>query len=500
MVYLVGGGPGDPGLLTVKGQECLAKADVVVYDRLLDDRLLEGVRRDAERIYVGKAPGRAVLSQEDIGRVLVKKAHEGKMVVRLKGGDPFVFGRGGEEAEDLARAGIPFEIVPGVTAAIAAPAYAGIPVTHRNVASSLAIITGHEDPRREVSRIDWERLVGADTMVLMMAVENLPQIVEKLLEFGRPANNPVAIIERGTRPGQRTLVATLATVVKKAEKAKVRAPAAIVIGRVVNLRRKLRWFDNRPLFGKRILVTRSRQQASALSALLARYGAEPVEAPSITLEPVVDGKVEKAIAHIKDYSWLVFTSVNAVEGFFRPFVSVNDGRALSGIKLCAIGPATAAAFAKYGLQADFVPEEYTTEAVVSGLKKKAQHGKVLLVRAEGVSDDMATGLAKAGVEADQVSPYRAVQASESARVREMLEQGEIDMITFTSSSTVSGLVSMLGNKPALLKNVKTACIGPVTAQTARELGLKVNVEAPEHTIPGLVRAIVEYYSSQRTKP
>jgi uroporphyrinogen III methyltransferase/synthase len=495
-VYLVGAGPGDPGLITVKGQKCLAEADVVVYDRLLGESLLEKVRPGAERLYVGKAPGHPVLSQAEINRLLVEKGREGKAVVRLKGGDPFVFGRGGEEAEALAEAGIPFEIVPGVSAAVAAPAYAGIPLTHRQLASSFTVVTGHEDPAREVSRLDWGKLARGDTLVLLMAVQNMPQIVEKLVAGGLSRKTPVAIVEQGTGPRQRTLVGTLDTIAARAEKARLRPPAVIIIGRVVQLRKKLRWFDNRPLFGRRILVTRSRQQASALSQLLAQHGAEAVELPTIALHPTDDGALEQAIASLEAYSWLIFTSVNAVDAFCEALsCNQQDARALQGLKLCAIGPATAADLERHGLKADYIPQEYTTAAIVSGLKERASGEKILLVRAEGVSGEMVTGLAGAGVEADQVAAYRTAAATEGAgRARQLLEKGEIDMVTFTSSSTVRGLAALLDDELRLLDRVKVACIGPVTAATAKALGLSVDVMAREHTIPGLVQAIMEHYS------
>ncbi|MDP2743553.1 MAG: uroporphyrinogen-III C-methyltransferase [Dehalococcoidia bacterium] len=502
-VYLVGAGPGDPGLITVKGQELLAGADVVVYDRLLSESLLDKARPEAERIYVGKSPGRHAMGQAEINRLLVQKAREGKMVVRLKGGDPFVFGRGGEEAEALVDAGLPFEIVPGVSAAVAAPAYAGIPVTHRRLASSFTVVTGHEDPSREISRLDWSKLAGGGTLVLMMGVQNLAPIVEKLVSGGLPSRTPVAIVEQGTGPRQRTLVGTLGNIVAKAEKAELRPPAVTVVGRVVRLRDKLRWFDNRPLFGRRILVTRSRQQASTLCRLLSQQGAEPLEVPAIAIEPADEKGLAQAIARLESYTWLVFTSINAVEALFTALSrQQRDVRALRGLKLCAIGPATAAGLENHGLKADYVPAEYTTKAILGGLKEKARGERVLLVRAEGVSDEMVTGLSRAGVQTDQVAAYRTVSASEgAARVKRLLEEGEIDMVTFTSSSTVRGLAGLLGGGPGLsgLKGVKVACIGPVTAATARELGLKVDVMAREHTMPGLVRAIVEYYNKANPK-
>ncbi|UCG83017.1 MAG: uroporphyrinogen-III C-methyltransferase, partial [Dehalococcoidia bacterium] len=339
-VYLVGAGPGDPELLTLKGAMCLAEAEVVVYDRLVDEQILQNVSASAEMIYVGKSADQHTLSQSEINQLLVDKAGEGKKVVRLKGGDPFLLGRGGEEAEALVQAAIPFEVVPGVSAATAVPAYAGIPVTHRSMASSMAVITGHEDPTKESSSIHWEKLAtSVDTLVFLMGVGHLGQIAEELISNGRSAATPVAVIRNGTGPHQQTLVSTLGEVADEAAAAGFTPPAVIVVGDVVGLRDRIRWYDNQPLFGKAVLVTRSRQQASTLSRLLARHGALPVELPTIQIEALADSpEIDRAIARLPDYAWLIFTSVNGVDIFFDRLRQLGkDSRTLNGIKLCAIG-------------------------------------------------------------------------------------------------------------------------------------------------------------------
>ncbi|MEE8419194.1 MAG: uroporphyrinogen-III C-methyltransferase, partial [Dehalococcoidales bacterium] len=363
-VYLVGAGPGDPDLISVKGVNCLKRADTVIYDRLLDERLLEMAPPGAERIYVGKAAGEHTLPQDKINRLLVDKGKEGKTVVRLKGGDPFVLGRGGEEGEALKQNGIPFEIVPGITSAVAVPAYAGIPVTHRGMSSSFAVITGHEEPGKETSSINWENLAtGVDTLVFLMGLKNLPEIAARLTEFGRPADTPVAVIKDGTRPGQVTVTGRLDNITDIVREARLTSPAIIVVGEVVGLREKLGWFDNRPLSGKRVLVTRARRQASALSKLLAEKGARPVELPAIDILPLQNtSELDGAILDLSNYDWIIFTSVNGVSAFWERLRELKlDSRALSGLKTGAIGPATAEALEAVGIIADFIPQTYTGE-------------------------------------------------------------------------------------------------------------------------------------------
>jgi uroporphyrinogen III methyltransferase/synthase len=495
-VYLVGAGPGDPGLITVAGLERIRGADVIVYDRLVSGRLLEYARADAELIYVGKVPDADDgHDQESINRTLIEQARQGRNVVRLKGGDPFVFGRGGEEAEALRAAGIPFEVVPGVTSAVAVPAYAGIPVTHRGVASSFAVITGHEEPGKAETAIDWAHLATAtDTLVFLMGVRNLPEIVARLTKHGRLPQTPVAVIQRGTTPEQRTVTGTLADIVARVEDAGLRPPAITVVGEVVRLRETLSWFENRPLFGKRVLITRTRRQAGNLARRLADEGAIPVELPSIEIEPIEDREaVDAAIETLRTggYAWSAFTSANAVELFFEQLAERGlDARAFSGARIAVIGPATAQALAARGLRADAVPPDYVAEGVVEALRGQIASGdRVLLPRAESARAELVRGLEAMGAVMDEVSIYRAAVPSEaSPEVLAELREGRIDIVTFTSSSTVRNLVAMLGDASALERPL-IACIGPITAKTARELGLQVDVQASEYTVEGLVAAL-----------
>ncbi len=498
-VYLVGAGPGDLGLITVKGMECLKLAEVVVYDRLVDDRMLEGVRESAERIYVGKSREGHTLTQTGINQLLVEKALEGKTVVRLKGGDSFVLGRGGEEAETLVDNHIPFEVVPGVISGVAVPAYAGIPVTHRGIAVSFAVIAGNEDPAKKGSAINWEKLTGGvDTLVFLMGVENLSKIVAKLLQYGRPSDTPVAIIMNGTRANQRTITGTLADIVSLAEKEEVKPPAIIIVGEVVKLREKIRWFDNRPLYGKRVLVTRARQQASMLSRQLADLGALPVELPAIDIQPIDDNReLNSAIKNIGDYGWVLLTSTNGVDAFFNRLHNLKlDARALKNIKIGAIGPATAQSLETRGINPDYLPAVYTTRGILEGLKKHKVAGqRFLLPRADIADKELTEGLLGMGAKVDEVTTYRTIPATEAiARARKMLKSGEIDVITFTSSSTVTNLVSAFRGGKLEIGGAKIACIGDKTAETAAKAGLKADILAREATIPGLVAAIEEYFA------
>jgi uroporphyrinogen III methyltransferase/synthase len=501
-VWLIGAGPGDPGLMTVAGVAALAEAEVVVYDRLVNARLLKLAPSSAERIFVGKEAGAHALRQEEINALLVEKARQGKRVARLKGGDPYVFGRGGEEAEALAAAGIPFEVVPGVSSAVAVPAYAGIPVTHRGLASSFAVITGHEDPSKAETAIDWSKLATAvDTLVFLMGAATLPQIVEKLVEHGRAAATPVAVIRWGTTPAQQVVTGTLADIARRVKEARLQPPAVTVVGEVVRLRETLRWFDSpgaKPLFGKRVLVTRTREQASALSDLLRREGAEPIELPALELVPRDDprrlGRALRALARGR-YQWVVFTSANGVDTFFRHLKEAgHDARAFAGARVCAIGPGTAAALAARGLQADLVPEEFVAESVVEALaRQKVAKSRILVPRAEGARRELVRGLRALGARVDELPLY--VAAPPVAPEREALRRlraGEVDVVTFASSSAVKNLLKLLEGDTTPLKGPLIACIGPVTARTARQAGLEVGVEAKEHTIPGLVRALQDH--------
>ena len=501
-VYLVGAGPGDADLITVKGLECLKKADVVVYDRLLDERLLDQTRPEAERIYVGKATYHHTKGQAEINQLLVDKAKEGKIVVRLKGGDPFVLGRGGEEAEALVQNDIPFEVVPGVSSAIAVPAYAGIPVTYRRLSSSFAVITGHEDPTKGKTSIAWEKLAtGVDTLVFLMGIGNLSQIVRQLVENGRDVTTPVAMIKDGTGPGQKTLVGTLADIVAKAEDSNFSPPAVIVVGEVVRLREKLNWFDNRPLFGKKILVTRARTQASSLSRLLLERGAQPIEMPTIQIQSIANTvELDQAILNLENYHWLVFSSVNGVEAFFeRLYALKRDARWFRSINLGAIGPATAKALEERGLCPDYLPQAYTSDCFVAGLGDQDVSGcRFLLPRADIAPKGLADGLRQLGAEVHEVTAYKTAPATEAISLgKQLLLNGEVDVITFTSSSTVFNLLSLMDGKWQAVERPVVACIGPVTAAAAAKVELKVDVVAQTHTIPGLVEAIEQYFEDRK---
>jgi uroporphyrinogen III methyltransferase/synthase len=491
LVYLVGAGPGDPGLITVKGLACLQKADVIVHDRLVSPALLSQAPRGCEMIDVGKSPRQHTLPQKAINALLVDKALAGKVVVRLKGGDPFLFGRGGEEAEALAEAGVPFEVVPGVTSAIAAPAYAGIPVTHRHLTSALAVVTGHEDPTKADSSLDWQKLAtAAGTLVLLMGVGNLPQIVAKLVEHGRDPRTPVAIVQQGTEARQKTVTGTLADIVEKAREAGIKPPAVTVVGEVVRLREKLRWFDTEPLFGRRVLVTRSREQASALSERLRELGAQPLEYPAIEIAPPKDiAPLDEAIARLATYDWLIFTSTNGVRALAdRMNEKGADIRALGRLKIAAVGPATAQAVQDYGLSVDYMPEVYTTREIAAGIGDVAGE-RILLPRAAQAPKQLAQALRGKGAVVDEVAAYRTLAVGAADELKALLEDAQIDIVTFTSSSTVRNLVRMLGGDIERLRGPTVACIGPVTATTAARLGIRVDVVAREHTIAGLVEAI-----------
>lgn len=495
-VYLVGAGPGDPKLITVKGAECIAKAEVLVYDRLASRRLLTLANPECEMIYVGKSPDRHTLRQEEINDVLVKKGLEGKIVTRLKGGDPFVFGRGGEEAEALLNVGVPFEIVPGVTSAISVPAYAGIPVTHRDLTSSFAVITGHEDPNKNNSAIAWEHLATSHgTLIFLMGMENLGLIANKLIENGREKTTPVALIQWGTRPEQRTLVGELQNIKERAVQEGFSNPSIIIVGEVVSLREKIQWFEKKALFGQRIVVTRARHQASALSQAIEDLGGEPWEFPAIEITPPSDPqKLIQAIQKLKHFNWLVFTSVNGVEELFKVLNEQGkDVRDLAGIELVAIGPATQAALEKRGLRVSFMPEEYRAEKIIEGLASRVLPGQsVLLARAEEARDILPESLKALGADVWDVPAYRTIvgQANKE-ELKSLLRDKMIHVVTFTSSSTVRNFLQLLDGDLSLLEEVKLFSIGPITSATARDLGLTIHREAEEYTIKGLVQALVE---------
>jgi uroporphyrinogen III methyltransferase / synthase len=479
-VFLVGAGPGDPGLLTRRGAEVLAAAEVVVYDRLAPPALLELAPPEAERISVGKSPGRAEASQDEINALLVTHAQAGRRVVRLKGGDPFVFGRGGEEAEALRAAGLAFEVVPGVTSALAAPAYAGIPVTHRGLARAVAIVTGHEDPTQEAAGVDWAALARAGgTLVILMGASRIDAIAGSLRDGGLPGDTPVAAVQRGTQPDQATLRATLATIGDAAPA----APSAIVVGPVAAL--DFAWFEQRPLFGRTVVVTRAREQASGLRATLETLGAAVAELPVIVVEPLA-----VTLPDLSRFSWLVLTSANGVEALFAALrAAARDARALAGMRVAVIGPGTAAALDAHGVRADLVPDRFVAEALLDAFPAPSEPGEAVLVaRAAQARDVLPDGLGARGYAVEVLPLYATRPAPPDDDVVAALHAGRVDAVTFTSSSTVTNFcdaVGPLGHPPLVVS------IGPVTSATARERGLRVDAEAREHTIDGLVARLVE---------
>jgi uroporphyrinogen III methyltransferase/synthase len=484
-VYLVGAGPGDPGLLTQRGAELLGRADVVVYDRLSEDSLLELCRPGAELVYMGKDPG-GPLQQEQINALLAERGRAGLEVVRLKGGDPFVFGRGGEEAEALIAAGVPFEVVPGVTSAIAVPAYAGIPVTQRGVSSSFTVVTGHS--RQAIEReVDWEAIARtADTLVVLMGVAHRAEIAKRLMDGGLPASTPVACVSTGTRPDQVTLRTTL----DRLGDAEMHPPTVIVVGQVAGL--DFGWFERRPLFGLTIVVTRAREQASSLATRLEALGAQVVQLPTIEIADPSDGgaALARAAAEVRTYDWVVFTSANAVERFVG---RLRDGRAFGQAQLAAIGPGTADALRRRNLEPDLVPARAVGEALVAAFPAPpAGGGRVLLPRAAAARDVVPDGLTAAGWTVDVVEAYRTVPAVPSAQA--IARATVADAITFTSASTVARFLEAAGRE-ALPRLV--VCIGPITAQAARDAGVDVDVVAEEHSIDGLVAALLEVRQSTR---
>ena len=497
-VYLVGAGPGDPGLLTLRGREVLALAEVVVYDALVSPRLLDFAPSSAERIYAGKRAAAHTLPQDDITRTLVERALAGRTVVRLKGGDPFVFGRGGEEALALADAGVEFEVVPGVTAAIAGAAYAGIPVTHREMASAVGFVTGHEADDKPGSALDWESLARwKGTLVFYMGVSNLPAIAENLIAHGLPAGTPAAVIHWGTTPRQKVVTATLAALPGAAAAAGLKAPAVILVGEVARLRERLNWYERRPLFGRRIVVTRARTQASELAARLEALGAETIEAPAIRIEPPADpGPLREAACHAADFDWIVFTSVNGVDAFFDALAAAGlDARALAGRQLAAIGPATAERLARHGVRADLQPEAFTGAAVAEALAARGNLAgvRILLPRADIAPKELADTLAARGAAVREVVAYRtAPDVSCGETVAARLAADEIDWLTFTSSSTVKNFLDAVRAEAVRRSRARIASIGPTTSATLHNFRLGPHVEADPHTIPGLVAAIVRF--------
>ncbi len=497
-VFLVGAGPGDPGLITLRGKQLVESADAIVYDALANPALLPADARETghpELYYVGKRGGatKESFSQQDINSLLVKLAREGKRVVRLKGGDPFVFGRGSEEAQACNDATVPFEVVPGVTAGIAAPAYAGIPVTHRGLATSVTFVTGHEDPAKPTTLTNWNALAKAGgTIVLYMGVKTLPEIARALIEGGLPGEIPAAAIQWGTRWNQRTVVATLETLATKAEEQNVTAPVITVIGWSVVLREEISWFERRPLFGKRIVVTRATQQASGLTEKLRDLGAEVIELPATRIARLDLSALRRAIAAVGKYQWLVFTSQNAVGIFWEQLLaSGRDARALAGVKVSAVGPATAGALLERGIAVDTIPERFVAEALLEIMRARddVAGASVLYVTAEGSRDVLPDGLRQVGAEVEVIHAYQSINDGEGAdRLARAIEAGKVDLVTFTSGSSVRGYVEAVGGDLAM--RVPAASIGPQTSEALRAAGIEVRSEARESTIDGLVAAIV----------
>lgn len=508
-VYLVGAGPGDPGLITVRGKYLLGKAEVVVYDYLASPKLLKHVPKEAELIYAGKKGGvKHTHTQEEINQMLVDWALTGKTVVRLKGGDPFIFGRGGEEVEVLANAGVDFEVVPGVTSATAAATYAGIPITHREYTASVAFLTGHEDPTKPGSKIDWAKLAtGAGTLVVYMGIKNLPIIVKNLIDNGRDPKTPVAVVRWASTPEQRSVVGTLETITEIVQGAGIKPPALIIVGEVVTLRDTIDWFEKRPLFGKRIVVTRTREQASELMAGLEESGANCMEFSTIQIQPVESYEVlDEELDRLEEYHWILFTSLNAVNYFFQRLYSMGkDARDMKGPGIAAVGKATADLLMEYGVRADLLPSVFTGEGLAESLLDQGVEGRnILIPRAVKAREILPETLRGAGAQVTVAPVYQnVIPEGKREQLREQLASGGVDMITFTSSSTVRNFLSMVGaadraELDALMRDVTIAAIGPITAKTVTDNGLQVHVQPESYTIPDLTHAIVEFYKAKKT--
>ncbi len=501
-VYLVGAGPGDPKLITLKGIECLQRADVVIYDLLINVKLLEHCPAYTEKIYGGKMIGEQEERQVEIDDLMIRHARAGKTVVRLKGGDPFIFGRGGEEALTLVEAGIDFEVVPGITSAIAAPAYAGIPLTHRSYSSSVAFVTGHSAALKADSAIRWEQLAtGVDTLVILMGVGHLHEIAARLVQHGRSPETPISLVHWGTTPQQKTLEGTLADIARKAEAVNFRNPAAIIVGDVNGLREQLGWFDQKPLFGRRIIVTRARAQASDFAEDLESYGAEVTQFPTIETRPIPDNAtLDRAIDQLSTYNWVIFTSVNAVEYFYRHlWENGKDTRSLGNARICAVGQKTVAALAQIGIRADHVPSQYRG-AVLAAELEGVEGQKILLPRASIAADDLPNGLRDRGAIVNAIPIYKTTKVgAEGRKALEVdLHNGRIDMVTFTSSSTVTNFLEMLDSHPpaALLDQAHIAVIGPSTEATAEAHGLTIDIVAKQASVESLAEEIVKFYTGK----
>jgi uroporphyrinogen III methyltransferase/synthase len=496
-VYLVGAGPGDAKLITLRGLELIQKADVIIYDFLVNKELLGFARPDAEIIYVGKQASKHELPQGDINTLIASKAKGKGIIVRLKGGDPFIFGRGGEEAQVLAEEQVPFEIVPGITSAISVPAYAGIPLTHRDFASTVAFITGHEDEKKTESAIRWDELAtGPDTLVFLMGVKNLKTIKNRLIAGGRNPDTMACLIQWGTLPKQKVVIGKLNEIDVVAKKAGIRPPAIILVGNVVNLRSQLQWFEQRPLFGRKIAITRAPHQSLKLGELLTEKGAEVLYCPTIHIRPIQPNKrLTQAIDSIHEYFCIIFTSTNAVSLFFATLhASGKDARALAGIKILPIGQATASLLESKGIIPDYMPGTFTSEGIVEVLETmEIRDRRFLLPRAEEARDIIVTFIKNHGGTCDVIPIYRATLPKQTTPLSE-----KPDITTFTSSSTAKNFVTLYGKDA--LKNTIIASIGPVTSRTLNDLGFKAHIEAKRYDIPGLVEAIEEYVTTGRRDP
>jgi uroporphyrinogen III methyltransferase / synthase len=498
-VYLVGAGPGDPGLLTLRGAEVLRAAEVLLYDALAGEPIVALAPPRCERIFVGKRAGEHALAQTEIEALMIAKAREGRRVVRLKGGDPFVFGRGGEEAEALHAAGVAFEVVPGISSALAAPAYAGIPVTHRANNTSFTVLTGHEDPNKSASTIDWAKLAGPQrVLVMLMATANLREIARQLLAQGVPSRTPVAAIQDATRPTQRTAIATLATIADEVERCGISAPAVIVVGDVVRLREQVRWFDTGPLFGRRVLITRAGHQSEAFARALLARGAEPILAPAIAIEAPDDATAAaRALEELPAHAWLVFTSQNGVDALFALLGSCDkDARAIGSVKVAAIGERTAERLRAQGVHADLVPGVFISEEIARALIARTQPGdRVMIYRAQEARDVLPQMLEDAGRRPTVVPAYKTVVAEDAAFGEKV---ARADVLTFTSASTVHAFCSLVGGDAgAAARGKSVACIGPVTAAAAREVGLTVDVVAQVYTTTGLLETLATHLAQRR---
>ena len=496
-VYLIGAGPGDERLITLRGLDCIQAADVIVYDRLVNERLLEHRKSGCKCVYVGKSPAGHTKPQEEINRLLVRFARQGKTVARLKGGDPFVFGRGGEEALELAEHSIPFEVIPGVTSAFAGPAAAGIPVTHRGIAAGVTVVAGHEDPSKAEAQVEWERLgAGAETLVILMGVKNLARIAARLMAGGRKSETPVAVIRHATTTQQEVLTSTLGDVAEDIVRRGIRAPAVIVVGDVVCLRDWLSVGERKPLAGKRILITRPAEQAEEFAELLRAQGARPILFPVIRIVPNEDiGPLHEAIRQWKSFDWLIFTSANGVRTAVPHLKSVLPETGWPCIKVAAVGPGTAQVCRELGLDVSFIPRQYAVEAIVKEFPENVAGQRMLLLRAQEANPALSKGLRANGARVEEIPAYRVEPVADNAgRLIGMLRAGEVDVITLTSSSTVQGLIGLLGeDSPQLLHDICVACLGHVTAQTFQEMtGRAPEVQARVYTMEGLTQAIIEW--------